>query len=67
MTIKEFAYLAQQRLQSQTGDTFKRSHIYEFLASLFGFNSFASLGTDAVVFQGKQKTKNTLQSIKLPS
>ncbi|MBF6650714.1 hypothetical protein [Methylobacter sp. BlB1] len=61
MTIKEFAYLAQQRLQSQTGNTLRRSHIYEFLASLFGFNSFASLGVDAVVFQGKQKTKNTPQ------
>ncbi len=48
MTIKDLAYSAQQLLQARTGDSFKRTHIYELLAASFGFNSYAALGIDAV-------------------
>jgi len=48
MTIKELAYSAQQHLEASTGARYKRAHIYELLAASFGFNSYASLGADAV-------------------
>jgi hypothetical protein len=48
MTIKEFAYSTQQHLQATTKGAFKRTHIYEFLAASFGFNSYASLCTNSV-------------------
>lgn len=49
MTIKELAYSAQQYLQASTGGSFKRAHIYELLASSFGFNSYAAFGVDTVL------------------
>lgn len=49
MTIKEFAYSAQQHLQASTGGSFKRAHIYELLAASFGFNSYAAFGADTVL------------------
>ena len=49
MTIKELVYSAQQHLQSVTGASFKRAHIYELLAASFGFNSHASFGVDTVL------------------
>lgn len=58
MTIKEFAYSAQQYLETQTGEKFKRTHIYELLAASFGYNSFAALCAESVVFQGKQSSKH---------
>ena len=61
MTIKEFAYSAQQHLQAQTGQNLKRAHIYEFLAASFGFNSFAALCTESVVFHGRQEPKHDSQ------
>lgn len=51
MTIKEFAYSAQQHLQSQTGNSFKRAHVYELIASSFGYNSFAALCVESVVIE----------------
>jgi hypothetical protein len=61
MTIKEFAYSAQQYLEIQTGEKFKRTHIYELLAASFGYNSFAALCAESVVFQGKQSSKHGSQ------
>jgi hypothetical protein len=61
MTIKEFAYSAQQHLETQSGEKFKRAHIYELLAASFGYNSFAALCTESVVFQGKQGSKHSSQ------
>ena len=36
MTIKSLAFDAQQYLESQTGATFKRGHIYELLTASLG-------------------------------
>lgn len=52
MTIKSLAFDAQQYLESQTGTTFKRGHIYELLAASLGFNSYASLCADHVFTHG---------------
>lgn len=57
MTIKEFAYSAQQHLQALTGNNFKRAHIYELLAASFGYNSFAALCSESVVAQEQQEVK----------
>lgn len=58
MTIKEFAYSAQQQLEARTGEKFKRAHIYELLAVSFGYRSFAALCAESVVFLGKQASKH---------
>jgi hypothetical protein len=57
MTIKEFAYSAQQHLKAQTGNNFKRSHIYELLAASFGYDSFAALCVGSVIIQEQQEVK----------
>lgn len=57
MTIKAFAYSAQQHLKIQTGKHFKRTHIYELLAASFGYNSFAALCVESVVTQEQQDVK----------
>lgn len=62
MTIKEFAYSAQQHLQAKTGENFKRAHIYELLATSFGYSSFASLCAESVVFQGQQESNHGPQN-----
>jgi hypothetical protein len=54
MTIKEFAYSAQQHLHAQTGEIFKRAHLYEFLAASFGYRSYAALSSESVIFPGPQ-------------
>lgn len=54
MTIKSFAYSAQQHFQSRTGTAIKRTHIYEFLATSFSYNSFAALNSKAILFSGSQ-------------
>ncbi len=59
MTIKELAYSAQQHLQSNTNCSFKRAHIYELLASSFGFKSYAALCSDYVLTQ-REKNKGIL-------
>jgi len=61
MNIKEFAYSAQQHLEAQSGEKFKRAHIYELLAASFGYNSFAALCAESVVFHGKQASKHSSQ------
>jgi TPR repeat protein len=60
MTIKEFAYSAQQHLEAQAGEKFKRAHIYELLAASFGYNSFAALKSESVLFQGTQASVHGL-------
>lgn len=57
MTIKELAYSAQQHLHTRTGNSFKRAHIYELLAALFGFNSYAALSAEAVFTRRRQVSK----------
>lgn len=59
MTIKEFAYSAQQYLQASTGSALKRTHIYELLAASFGFKSYAALGVDTVLTQRRPDDKRT--------
>lgn len=49
MTIKQLAYSTQQVLQSQTGVSFKRTHIYELLAASFSYRSYAALCANAVL------------------
>lgn len=61
MTIKEFAYSAQQYLETETGEKFKRTHIYELFAASFGYNSFAALCAESVVFQGKHSSNHGSQ------
>ena len=60
MAIKELAYSAQQHLQSNTECSFKRAHIYELLASSFGFNSYASL-CSSHVFTKRDESKTSLE------
>lgn len=57
MTIKEFAYSAQQHVQASTGVSFKRAHIYELLAASFGFNSNAAFGVDTVLTELRQNDR----------
>jgi hypothetical protein len=57
MTIRELAYAAQQNLQVNTGVCFKRSHVYELLASSFGFNSYAAFGVDTVFTELRENDK----------
>ncbi len=58
MTIKQFAFDAQQHLQTHAGTTFKRSHVYELLAAAFGFNSYASLCADHVFTHGSLASRH---------
>ena len=57
-TIKEFAYSTQQHLLTQTGSNFKRTHIYELLAAMFGFNSYAALSAETVFTQQPMQDLN---------
>ena len=61
MTIKELAYSAQQHLQASTKVIFKRAHIYELLASSFGFNSYAAFGVAAVFTRRRSDRKRELE------
>lgn len=54
MTIKTLAHAAQQHLQSSTQTTFKRAHLYELLAGLYGFRSYAALTASAVFTSGNE-------------
>jgi len=54
MTIKAFAYAAQQHFKSRTGTAIKRTHIYELLATVNGYNSFAALNSKAILFSGSR-------------
>lgn len=53
MTIKNIIYLAHQRLEQVTNIPVKRSHLYELLAAAFGFNTYASLTSQAILIQRK--------------
>jgi hypothetical protein len=48
MTNKEFVYLVHRRLQDDTGSVLQRAHVYELLAAVFGFKSYAALGAEAI-------------------
>lgn len=48
MAIKEVAYSAHRHLQTNTTSSVKRAHIYELLASLFSFTSYAALRAEAI-------------------
>lgn len=52
MSIKTVAHLAHQRITSESGPAFKRSHVYELIAAAFGYGSSAALTTEAVLFDG---------------
>lgn len=51
MTLKALAYAAQQHVQATTGQSLKRTHLYELLAASFGFQSYAALNAGAVFAQ----------------
>lgn len=48
MTIKQLAFNARQLLQSQAGAAIKLSHVYELMASAYGFKTYASLCAEHV-------------------
>lgn len=54
MSIKAIAHLAHQRITSESGLSFKRSHFYELLAAAFGYGSSAAFTVDAVLFVGDE-------------
>ncbi|WP_218918029.1 hypothetical protein [Noviherbaspirillum massiliense] len=62
MTLKAVAYAAQQHLQAATGQSFKRTHLYELIAASFGFQSYAALNTHAVFAQRPHGSGGTLPS-----
>nr|WP_312379212.1 hypothetical protein [Delftia acidovorans] len=49
MTLKTLAYAAHGALQTQAGCEIRHSHIYELLAAAFGYKTWASLRTDALL------------------
>jgi hypothetical protein len=51
MTIKKFAFEVQSSLSKAHGIDFKRSHVHEVLAALFGFASYTSLTSQRVLAQ----------------
>ena len=55
MTIKTFAFFAQQTLAERFGPSIKRSHVYESLAAALGFASYAALCADSVIDAAPQK------------
>jgi len=54
MSIKTVAHLTHQRITSECGLSFKRSHFYELTAAAFGYGSSAALTVDAVLFVGEE-------------
>ncbi len=54
MSIKTIAHLAHQRITSESGLSFKRSHFYELIAAAFGYGSSAAFTVDAVLFVGDE-------------
>jgi TPR repeat protein len=49
VSLKQLAYSAHQQLQTATGASFKRAHIYELLAAALGFKSYAAFVSQAVL------------------
>ncbi|HOX59792.1 MAG TPA: hypothetical protein PLC99_23160 [Verrucomicrobiota bacterium] len=59
MSIKQLCFDAQAQLHDQHGIAVRRTHLYELLAALLGFNSHAALAADAVICQVRQAWKFT--------
>jgi len=63
MTIKNIIYSAHQRLEQVTNTPVKRSHLYELLAAAFGFNTYASLASKAILI--KRKNPDSMDTVTL--
>ena len=59
MSIKQLCFDAQAQFHDQHGIAVRRTHLYELLAALLGFNSHAALAADAVIGQVRQAWKFT--------
>ena len=59
MSIKQLCFDAHTQLRDQHGIAVRRTHLYELLAALLGFNSHAALAADAVIGQVRQVWKFT--------
>ena len=59
MSIKQLCFDAHTQLRDQHGIAVRRTHLYELLAALLGFNSHAALAADAVIGQVRQAWKFT--------
>ena len=59
MSIKQLCFDAYTQLRDQHGIAVRRTHLYELLAALLGFNSHAALAADAVIGQVRQAWKFT--------
>ncbi|MGZ8982337.1 MAG: hypothetical protein ACXW11_00105 [Methylotenera sp.] len=53
MTIKNIIYSAHQSLEQVANTPVKRPHVYELLAAAFGFDTYASLTSKAILIQSK--------------
>lgn len=58
MTIKAFAFSAQQHVAERCGISLQRSHVYESLAAAFGFASYASLCVDSAFDIGPPRRRD---------
>src|SRR5574338_605036 len=54
MSIKQLCFDAHSQLRDQHGIAVRRTHLYELLAALLGFNSHAALAADAVIGQARR-------------
>ena len=57
MSIKQLCFDAHTQLRDQHGIAVRRTHLYELLATLLGFNSHAALAAEAVIGQVRQAWK----------
>ena len=63
MSIKQLCFDAQAQLHDQHGIAVRRTHLYELLAALLGFNSHAALMADALIGQVRQAWKFTSEDL----
>ena len=63
MSIKQLCFDAHTQLRDQHGIAVRRTHLYELLAALLGFNSHAALAADAVIGQVRQAWKFTSDNL----
>ena len=59
MSIKQLCFDAHTQLRDQHGIAVRRTHLYELLATLLGFNSHAALAAEAVIGQVRQAWRFT--------
>jgi len=59
MSIKQLCFDAHTQLRDQHGIAVRRTHLYELLAALLGFNSHAALAAEAVIGQVRQAWRFT--------